>query len=255
MVDDTGLVYLFARYYDPEIGRFYALDPELGSLSMPQTLNRYVYCVNSPLIHVDPTGRFLNFVVQAAVGATIGAIIGGVSAIITGDDIVAGVAGGAIGGAVAGLTMGFGLVASGITSGAASSFFSTLIETDGNLAESAQSAIFGGIAGAIGGATLSKITSKINLAKTVGDFVEKKVIGLNTKMWTDSKGVQWFSDKTSREVGATSGYLTEQFVGEMYNRINEDAMSAGYQHMSKQTISEHSFGHYNHDHPPVREWR
>lgn len=52
----TGLFYLSARYYDPELGRFDALDLELGSLSSPQSLNRYVYCVNNPLIYADPTG-------------------------------------------------------------------------------------------------------------------------------------------------------------------------------------------------------
>jgi RHS repeat-associated protein len=55
--DGTGLVYLSARYYDPAIGRFYALDPELGRISMPQTLDRYVYCVNNPLAFTDPSGR------------------------------------------------------------------------------------------------------------------------------------------------------------------------------------------------------
>jgi RHS repeat-associated protein len=52
----TGLVYLSARYYDPSTGRFMALDPELGKLSMPQTMNRYVYCLNNPLLFTDPTG-------------------------------------------------------------------------------------------------------------------------------------------------------------------------------------------------------
>jgi RHS repeat-associated protein len=52
----TGLVYLSARYMDPSTGRFYALDPELGSLSMPQTMNRYVYCLNNPMLFTDPTG-------------------------------------------------------------------------------------------------------------------------------------------------------------------------------------------------------
>ncbi len=62
----TGLVYLSARYYDPAVGRFYALDPELGQLSSPQTLNRYVYCANSPLIHTDPTGAFLDAIFDVA---------------------------------------------------------------------------------------------------------------------------------------------------------------------------------------------
>ena len=32
--DQTGLIYLFARCYDPGTGRFISLDPRLGSLSM-----------------------------------------------------------------------------------------------------------------------------------------------------------------------------------------------------------------------------
>jgi RHS repeat-associated protein len=59
----TGLIYLSARYYDPQLGRFYALDPELGRVSQPQTLNRYVYCANSPLIHTDPTGRSIGILI------------------------------------------------------------------------------------------------------------------------------------------------------------------------------------------------
>jgi len=54
-----GLYYVFARYMDPELGRWLSLDPELGKLSAPQTLNRYVYCVNNPLRFTDPTGMWL----------------------------------------------------------------------------------------------------------------------------------------------------------------------------------------------------
>ena len=57
--DPTGLIFLRARYYDPDLGRFLSLDPILGKLSMPQTLNRYVYCMNNPLGFIDPTGMIL----------------------------------------------------------------------------------------------------------------------------------------------------------------------------------------------------
>jgi RHS repeat-associated protein len=56
--DPTGLVYLRARQYDPEIGRFVSADPVLGSLSRPQTLNRYAYVSNNPLSRIDPTGLY-----------------------------------------------------------------------------------------------------------------------------------------------------------------------------------------------------
>jgi len=52
--DSTGLYYLGARYYDPEIGGFIARDPLPGTTQSPQTLNQYVYCLNNPLKYVDP---------------------------------------------------------------------------------------------------------------------------------------------------------------------------------------------------------
>ena len=44
-----GLYYIGARWMAPELGRWLSLDPELGSLSAPQTMDRYVYSVNNPL--------------------------------------------------------------------------------------------------------------------------------------------------------------------------------------------------------------
>jgi hypothetical protein len=43
---------------DPELGRFISLDLELGKLSQPQSMNRYVYCANNPLRFTDPTGEW-----------------------------------------------------------------------------------------------------------------------------------------------------------------------------------------------------
>jgi len=56
-LDDTGLYYYGARYYDPETGRFLTRDSLQGQREAPQTLNRYVYCLNNPLVYVDPTGN------------------------------------------------------------------------------------------------------------------------------------------------------------------------------------------------------
>ena len=55
--DSTGLYYYGARYYDPELGRFIQPDTIVQAPSDPQTLNRYTYCRNSPLIYTDPTGH------------------------------------------------------------------------------------------------------------------------------------------------------------------------------------------------------
>ena len=54
--DELDMLYLRARYYDPQIGRFISLDAEKGSIQNPMDMNRYVYCRNNPIKYVDPTG-------------------------------------------------------------------------------------------------------------------------------------------------------------------------------------------------------
>ena len=48
--NESGLIYLRARYYDPTIGRFISEDP------IRDNLNWYVYCGNNPINFVDPSG-------------------------------------------------------------------------------------------------------------------------------------------------------------------------------------------------------
>ena len=55
--DDLGLSYMKARYYDPEIGRFYSNDPAGFSTGNPFSFNRYAYANNNPYKFVDPDGR------------------------------------------------------------------------------------------------------------------------------------------------------------------------------------------------------
>ncbi|GEM_PF-3126572 len=47
---ETGLYYLGARYYDPELGRFISEDPAKYGL------NWYVYCQSNPLWRLAPDG-------------------------------------------------------------------------------------------------------------------------------------------------------------------------------------------------------
>ncbi len=58
-LDDTGLYYYGARYYDAGIGRFISADTIVQSFSNPQTLNRYSYVTNNPLKYTDPSGHRL----------------------------------------------------------------------------------------------------------------------------------------------------------------------------------------------------
>jgi RHS repeat-associated protein len=54
---DTGLVYMQARYYDPEVGRFLSVDPVGPSPKDVFGFNRYAYASNNPIINIDPDGR------------------------------------------------------------------------------------------------------------------------------------------------------------------------------------------------------
>lgn len=56
--EETGLIFLRNRYYDPETGRFISPDFILGNLQDPQSLNPYVFVRNNPLSLVDPLGLY-----------------------------------------------------------------------------------------------------------------------------------------------------------------------------------------------------
>ncbi len=58
MTDDSGLYYMRARFYNPEILRFVNQDMLLGSVAEGQTLNRYAYVTGDPISFVDPFGLF-----------------------------------------------------------------------------------------------------------------------------------------------------------------------------------------------------
>ncbi len=54
---DLGISDFGARWYDPRIGRFLAIDPVGFSPNNPQSFNRYAYGNNNPYRFIDPDGR------------------------------------------------------------------------------------------------------------------------------------------------------------------------------------------------------
>jgi RHS repeat-associated protein len=54
MDEDNGLLYMRARYYDPEVGRFINKDP----IGFAGGLNPYGYARNNPINYIDPTGEY-----------------------------------------------------------------------------------------------------------------------------------------------------------------------------------------------------
>lgn len=61
----TGLVYLRARFYHPVLGRFLQRDSFGGFPYRPQSLNRYAYTENNPVNHRDPSGHFIDTILDA----------------------------------------------------------------------------------------------------------------------------------------------------------------------------------------------
>jgi RHS repeat-associated protein len=53
----ASLYNLRARFYDPSLGRFTAVDPEAGDIFRPSTLHPYAYASNDPVNRRDPSGR------------------------------------------------------------------------------------------------------------------------------------------------------------------------------------------------------
>ena len=53
--DETRLMYLHARYYDPQLGRFLSADPS-DPAAAGVGVNRYAYAGNNPIAYLDPTG-------------------------------------------------------------------------------------------------------------------------------------------------------------------------------------------------------
>jgi RHS repeat-associated protein len=69
---DTGLSYLGARYYSPQLGRFMGIDPKAVDPGDPHSFNRYAYANNNPYKFVDPDGQVpIAMVTTFAVGRVI----------------------------------------------------------------------------------------------------------------------------------------------------------------------------------------
>jgi RHS repeat-associated protein len=120
-LDATGLVYLRARYYHPDLGRFMTRDTWPGVTVLPSSLHRVAYAANNPITHADPSGHILPIVAALAIGALVGGVVGGggylATTVATGGelDLVEGVVatgGGAIVGAACVTTVGACIAAS-----------------------------------------------------------------------------------------------------------------------------------------------
>jgi len=64
--NETGLDYYNARYYSDHIRRFTQPDTYVSDMYNPQDLNEYSYVLNNPLRYTDPTGHYVETVLDVA---------------------------------------------------------------------------------------------------------------------------------------------------------------------------------------------
>ncbi|RTQ30676.1 hypothetical protein EJP69_28750 [Variovorax gossypii] len=190
---ETGLYNYQARFYDPELGRFVAVDPRR------QGSSPYVYVLNNPIGLVDPDGEeaLTAFLIAVIVSAIIGAVVGAVTYAVTHEGnfdvgkfflyaaagLVAGAAGGAAafgGGLMAtaalgaigvstSTSIGSGIVVGAVAGAADGVVAGTMNQVGVNLIEGrplnegvGQAAWMGAAIGAASGAVLGGITGAVN---------------------------------------------------------------------------------------------
>ncbi len=164
---ELGLYNYGAREYDPALTRFMSADTIVPDPADPQTLNRYSYCRNNPVMYVDPSGHLFLFDDAAILGsvvlthmlegAILGSALGASISAVSGGDVAMGALTGAISGAAFGAAGGYlqvnGLekvvvakVSAHAAAGAASGGVNAAV-TGGDVG---LGALTGGIAGGIG---------------------------------------------------------------------------------------------------------
>jgi RHS repeat-associated protein len=123
-IEETHLVHMNARLYDPTIGRFTSADSMIPYMYETQSFNRYSYVQNNPLKYTDPSGHWSlrkavkkarsfvkkhwKTIVTIAVVVAVGIATGGAGLALAGSMGLTGtVAGTIVAGATAGAIAGF----------------------------------------------------------------------------------------------------------------------------------------------------
>jgi len=203
--DETGLYNYRARLYDPLLGRFISADsivPEPGNL---QAFNRYSYCVNNPLVYVDPSGHFFGteLLIAVAVTALIGAAAGATVAAVNGTDIGMGALTGAISGA--------GVYLGGIPGGALAGVINASITGD----DLGQGALWGAV-GAGAGILAGYGVGQLNIGNPYVQFgVSMTAGGLVSGGISSLAGGDFVQGFQNGAIGAAAGYFASMGISKI----------------------------------------
>jgi len=218
MEEGNGLNYVRARYYTPEIGRFVTKDLLTGDDKDGQSLNRYVYALNNPVIFIDANGRLVWVPILAAAGAIIGTAVSSGAYIaetlvlhqeeFDWRKLVGTAVGGALGGAITGgcASVGpLGAIACGSVSGLAGAVAEKattdflILATGGSIEftnedlyniglSTALGGVFGGVANAVlpgVSGTFPKYLKPAISGAHGQEIIEKQVVKKSIQIWFD----------------------------------------------------------------------
>ena len=219
--DETGLYNYRARLYDPLLGRFISADsivPEPGNL---QAFNRYSYCVNNPLVYVDPSGHLFGIddLIVIGVAVAIGAAAGASYAAITGGDIATGALTGAVSAAcfyaAGGIIGAYGLTSQSLA---------------GVVARSAIHVAAGGVSGGINAAITGGDVAMGALVGGISAGVAKGLGGYIPGNLTGNSYVDFGIGLVEHAAigGITGGVAAELYGGSFGEGFEQGAMAAGY---------------------------
>jgi RHS repeat-associated protein len=70
---EFSLINMNGRMYDPLLGRFLSPDPFVQRPDFSQSFNRYSYCLNNPLLYIDPSGEW--FLIDDLIAIVVGGVV------------------------------------------------------------------------------------------------------------------------------------------------------------------------------------
>ena len=172
---ELGLYNYRARFYDPQLGRFYSCDPKF------QYGSPFAYCNNNPINRTDPSGEIATILVILIIGAVIGASVGAGVAAYTG--VKSGLKGGDLVGYIfAGA--GIGMVAGALSAAGGVGAFAA-----GSAAAAAATTTAGGIAAGVaaGAGVGATVGAAVGAAQGVSQHFVNDAFGVkNAGTWQQS---------------------------------------------------------------------